>query len=146
MDTNLSELIGKAKKLESAEEIITLAKENGIELTADEAAAYYGNLHKSGELDDNELDNVSGGGCQKNINGVNYTVVSSGVRCFTGGFETAIDGYDQYSEQTVIRLVPGAEPRAGGWLILSGDNCCGQCRHLGLNNGLGYCKLSGGNG
>ena len=41
---------------------MSLAKENGIELTAESAASYFERLNsKTGELSDSELDNVSGG-------------------------------------------------------------------------------------
>ena len=44
------------------EELIALAKEHGAELTAEEANTYFAQLHPaSGELSDDELDNVSGG-------------------------------------------------------------------------------------
>ena len=41
-----------------------LAKENNIELTEETAKAYFGQLNPpTGELSDDELDNVAGGGC-----------------------------------------------------------------------------------
>ena len=55
------ELIEKAKAAKSAEDILAIAKENGIVLGADEAKAYFDRLNKSGELSDEELDSVSGG-------------------------------------------------------------------------------------
>ena len=58
-----SELLEKAKNAETSEELLTLAKENGVEMTAEEAKEYFDQLHKSGELSDEELDNVAGGGC-----------------------------------------------------------------------------------
>lgn len=62
--TNLStEMIEKAKAAQSPEELQTLAKENGWEMTDESAQAYFAQLNKSGELSDNELDNVAGGGC-----------------------------------------------------------------------------------
>lgn len=57
------ELLEQAKKAKSAEELMSLAKENGMELTKEEAEAYFAQLNKSGELSDEELDNVAGGGC-----------------------------------------------------------------------------------
>lgn len=57
------ELLEKAKAAKSAEELLKLAKENGVELTNEESAAYFAQLNKSGELSDEELDNVAGGGC-----------------------------------------------------------------------------------
>ncbi len=55
------ELLEKAKLAKSAEELIALAKENGEQLTAEEANTYFAQLHKSGELADDELDQVAGG-------------------------------------------------------------------------------------
>ena len=56
------ELIEKAKEAKTPDELMSLAKENGIELTAESAASYFERLNsKTGELSDSELDNVSGG-------------------------------------------------------------------------------------
>ena len=65
MDNNFTpELIEKAKSAKTPEELMALAKENGIELTEESAAAYFDRLHpQTGELSDDELDNVAGGGC-----------------------------------------------------------------------------------
>ena len=58
------EMIEKAKAAKSAEELLEVAKTGGIEMTADEAATYFAQLNpKSGELDDDALDNVAGGNC-----------------------------------------------------------------------------------
>ena len=58
------ELLTRAKAAKTAEEIMALAKENGIEMTAEEAQKIFAQLHsQSGELADDELDNVSGGAC-----------------------------------------------------------------------------------
>jgi predicted ribosomally synthesized peptide with nif11-like leader len=57
-----AEMIEKAKTVKSAEELLELAKANGVEITADEAATYFAQLNpKSGELDDDDLDAVAGG-------------------------------------------------------------------------------------
>jgi hypothetical protein len=46
------------------EELLTLAKENSVELTEEEAKDYFNQLNpKSGEISDEELENVSGGAC-----------------------------------------------------------------------------------
>ena len=55
------EQLTKVKQAKSAEELFALAKENGIEMTEEEAEKYFAELHKEGELADDELDNVSGG-------------------------------------------------------------------------------------
>ena len=59
---NLSpELIAKAKIAKSAEELLALAKENGIELTAEEANVYFSQLNANSAVSDDDLDAVSGG-------------------------------------------------------------------------------------
>ena len=55
------ELLEKAKTAKKAEELIEMAKAENIELSAEQAAKAFAELHKAGELSDEELDNVSGG-------------------------------------------------------------------------------------
>ena len=56
-----NEQLIKAKAAKSAEELYSLAKENGVELTEDEAKKYFAEWHKEGELSEEELANVTGG-------------------------------------------------------------------------------------
>lgn len=61
-----AEMIEKAKAAKSAEELIEIAKASGVEMNSDEAATYFAQLNpKSGELDDDDLDNVAGGACNQ---------------------------------------------------------------------------------
>lgn len=63
------ELIEKAKTAKTAEELFELANANGVEITVDDAKTYFAQLNpKCGELADDELDNVSGGGCSSTDN------------------------------------------------------------------------------
>ena len=55
------ELIEKAMQCETAEELIVLAKSEGVELTKEEAEAYLAELDDF-ELDNSMLKNVAGGG------------------------------------------------------------------------------------
>lgn len=55
------ELLKKAKTAKTAEELLAMAKEENIELTSEQAAMVFANLNKTGELSDEELDNVAGG-------------------------------------------------------------------------------------
>lgn len=55
------ELLEKAKTAKSAEELLAMAKAEKVELTEEEAAKAFAELHKMGELSDAELDNVAGG-------------------------------------------------------------------------------------
>ena len=64
MKNLIPEMIEKAKTAKSAEELFEIAKESGVEMTADEAATYFAQLNpKSGELNDDDLDSVAGGAC-----------------------------------------------------------------------------------
>ena len=56
------ELLEKAKTAKSAEELLAMAKAEHIELTEEQAAKAFEELNKIGELSDEELDNVAGGG------------------------------------------------------------------------------------
>ena len=63
-----SERIEKARQAKNAEELLALAGENGMEMTGEEANAYYAQLHPtSGEMADDELENVAGGGCGNSL-------------------------------------------------------------------------------
>ena len=54
--------IEKAKQAQSPAELIALAKESGMEMTEEQAKAYFEKLNsKADELSDDELDNVAGG-------------------------------------------------------------------------------------
>ena len=58
------ELITKAKAAKSVEELLELAKASNVELSEEQAKAYFAKLNPTkGELSDDELDDVSGGGC-----------------------------------------------------------------------------------
>ena len=58
-----NEIIEKVKTAKSAEELLEMAKAENIELTEAQAAKAFAELSKNGELSDEELDNVAGGGC-----------------------------------------------------------------------------------
>ena len=55
------EMLEKAKTAKSAEELLAMAKAEKVELTEEEAAKAFAELNKTGELSDEELDNVAGG-------------------------------------------------------------------------------------
>lgn len=56
------EFIEKVSTAKSPEEIVALAKEKGLEIPQDKAEMLYSQLQsQSGELSDEELDNVAGG-------------------------------------------------------------------------------------
>ena len=55
------EILAKAKAAKSPEELIELAKENGKEMTAEEAESIFKSLSQGGELSDEELESAVGG-------------------------------------------------------------------------------------
>ena len=55
------EQIAKAKAAKNAEELLALAKENGMELTAEQAEKAFDSIQRSCELNDEELGDVTGG-------------------------------------------------------------------------------------
>ena len=57
------EMITKAKTAKTAEELLALAKANGVELTEKEAKTYFEQLSAIGAVSDDELDAVAGGAC-----------------------------------------------------------------------------------
>ena len=56
------EMVARAMQSKSAEELMALAKSEGIELTKEEAEAYLAELADV-ELDGREMKNVAGGTC-----------------------------------------------------------------------------------
>ncbi len=57
------ELIAKAKECETAQELLSLAKENGIEMNEEQANSLFAQLNKTGEISEEELENTAGGRC-----------------------------------------------------------------------------------
>lgn len=59
-----NKIVEAARKCQSAEELIALAAGNGIELSDEKAQEYFKKLKAEPlEIAEDELDNVSGGGC-----------------------------------------------------------------------------------
>ena len=72
-------MLEKAKNAKTAEELVAIARENSIELTDEESKTYFAKLNaKEGEIDDDELDNVSGGACYSDDG---YLMVTCGYSC-----------------------------------------------------------------
>ena len=82
-------LIEKAKTAKSAEELLEIAKENNVEMTAEEADTYFAQLTpKSGELSDDDLDNIAGGACASSVRAGDNVRVKSGETCQICGGNT----------------------------------------------------------
>ena len=127
------ELVLKARKTTSAEELLSLAKENGVELTEESAKAYYEQIHKNGELSDDELDHVAGGGCYE-IGGdrlVVTTINSCGYwRCEVCGGKNQSKGFPE---------TPYHRCKEGG-PITQPNLVCGCCKYCSYEKGIWYCN------
>jgi len=84
------EMIMKAMQCETAEELIALAKAEGIKLTKEEAEAYFAEIDDV-ELDGEMLEQVAGGVCWGQSCDENETNPAH-VKCFTGNSEVAVPG------------------------------------------------------
>lgn len=62
-----TEQLTKAKAAKSVDELLALAEAEGVALTEEEAGKYFAGLNKKGELSDDELKNISGGGCDDDL-------------------------------------------------------------------------------
>lgn len=140
------ELILKTKTAKSAEELLALAKENDIAMDEESAKAYFDQINKAGELADDELDNVSGGACHTSVNGEKYTVVTSGLDCFTGYYEDNsyyVEATNGYETRTIVEHHSRDNWQLRGfWEMCSLKGQCGHCRYLAFKDGTGYCSKS----
>ena len=124
MNNLTPEMIEMAKAARSAEELLALAKENNVEMTEDEAKTYFAQLNpKSGELNDEDLDSVAGGGCSKSEVATNSDLFPEGtrVRCKNGNCRRC--GANSWT--VIFQKDPFS---SGGWL-------CPVCDSCGLSNG-----------
>lgn len=125
-----NELLQKAKQAGSAEELAALAEENGLGLNEEQARAYFDELHKTGELSDNELDNVAGGGCHK---GDGRLVVTLHHKC--GNWTCKYCG--QVAPKPKSHVCPNhlyslLPPNTAG--------ICDNCEHMSYEKGLWLCN------
>ena len=83
-DMNNQEMLAKARKAKTQEELLAIAQENGVEMDAESAQAYFEQLHQpTGEVSDDELDEVAGGACYRGDGRMVTTVGNScrSLRC-----------------------------------------------------------------
>lgn len=126
------EMIQKAKAAKSFEELKALAKENELELTDEEAQAYYEQLHATtGEMEDDELENVAGGGCHKKDGRLIITAFSTCrkwacERC--GGNEKNF--WDEH----------GCGPKKNGGYTYTRRFVCTCCKYMSYEKGLWLCN------
>ena len=127
------ELILKAKTAKSEEELLALAKENGMELSEESVRAYFEQMHKTGELDDDELDNVAGG-CHEW--GGNRLVVTVGYACEHWTCKKCgVESSEDFGGTWGHRCVEGGPITSPG-----GGLTCNSCKMMSYEKGVWYCN------
>ena len=117
------ELIVKAKQAKTPKELMALAKECNTEMTEESAKAYLEMLHpKTGEMSDDELDNVAGGGCHT---GDGRLVVTATHNC--RDFRCKKDGAPSHTRAAVCTA-------CGATAI------CNNCKFCSYEKGLWRCS------
>ena len=99
-----AEMIEKAKVAKTAEELYEIAKANGMEMSADEAATYFAQLNPTdGELNESELENVAGGYVCSSGRVGDTVRVTSGETCSTCGSDIGIvDKWGTLGDRVVL--------------------------------------------
>ena len=119
------ELLAKAKETKTPEELMEFAKENNVEMTEESAKAYFDLIHpKTGELSEDELKNVSGGGCHADDGSCRRCRIYGDHRGMAGTVESAGDsagylfvqcaGKRKQRSSVFIRIVLGLRGCAAG--------------------------------
>ena len=127
------ELILKAKTAKSEEELLALAKENGMELSEESVRAYFEQMHKTGELADDELDNVAGG-CHEW--GGNRLVVTVGYACEHWTCKKCgVESSEDFGGTWGHRCVEGGPITSPG-----GGLTCNSCKMMSYEKGVWYCN------
>ena len=114
------ELLKKARQAKTAEELMALAKENGIDISAERAEALFETLNSPARLSDEELENVAGGGCYHN----GKLKVSAWYKC--GGWRCKDCGGDENTSTCQYVKMPPL-------------GCC-QCRYYIHEDGYWLCN------
>ena len=134
------ELIEKARSTKSVEELLHLAKANNYPLDDEEAKRIFAEFHKSGELSDDELDAVAGGGCASEEGG-QLTPVTKDCPCFTGLYQPGVI-YSTGSAGTTCTVLRDDNTALREAWACDRQNTCGSCYHLDFVGGVGYCGKS----
>lgn len=133
------EIIAKAKQAKTPEELYEMAKEVGREMTEESAKEYFAMLHpKTGELGDDELDNVAGGGCGTPKD--DRMVVTPKTSCYHFSCK-----YDEWPRGTDMSKI------SSGILDYYCVKCyksayCSNCRYMVYENGKNRCNHPGNRG
>lgn len=130
----MDEVLEKGKAAKNPEELKALAAGEGWEMTDEEAAQNFEELQrrlakrqKSGELSDDELDNVSGGGCYKGDRLVVTTFNwCDEFVCKCGGRGRILNALDESDSGTCKRCKKRVK--------------CSHCKYCSYEKGLWLCN------
>ena len=130
MDVN--EMIMKGKNAKTVDELKTMAAQEGWNMCDDEAQAYFEELKeltgekKIGELSDDELDNVRGGGCYKG----KRLVVTTMHSCMEWSCKCG----------NPSNMTPGELVNLGRCPKCRRGKTCGNCKYCSYEKGLWLCN------
>ena len=128
----LNEMVSKGMKANSAQELKEMAAEQDWNMTDEDAKAYLDELQKykadsTGELSDDELDDVSGGGCHKD----NRLVVTVFHKCWR--FKCICDSNLPFSIQQ-------KDVMKGTCSYCYRSYKCRNCKYITYEKGLWLCN------
>lgn len=125
------EMIEKGKTASTVEELKELAKQDEWDMTDEEANAYFEEVQKyktqsTGELSDDELDDVSGGGCYKG----KRLVVTTMHSCME--WSCKCGNPSNMTPAELVNLGRCPKCRRG--------KTCGNCKYCSYEKGLWLCN------
>ena len=125
------EMIEKVKTANTVEELKELAKQDEWDMTDEEANAYFEEVQKyktqsTGELSDDELDDVSGGGCYKG----KRLVVTTMHSCME--WSCKCGNPSNMTPAELVNLGRCPKCRRG--------KTCGNCKYCSYEKGLWLCN------
>ena len=128
----IKDMIAKGAQAQSAQELKELAAKEDWQMSDEEAASYFEELKeltsekKTGELNDDELDNVSGGGCYKD----NRLVVTTMHSCMEWSCKCG----------NPSNMTPGELVNLGRCPKCRRGKTCGNCKYCSYEKGLWLCN------
>ncbi|MBQ8497084.1 MAG: hypothetical protein IJ489_06510 [Clostridia bacterium] len=142
------EMIEKARAIGSVRELLTLAKENNIEMTEEEANAYYLQLNRTmRELSDDELNDVSGGGCYGSGGRLIVTILHSCddwtcARCGREFTKVKVRDWQYPADHPNAYTWGLAHPRMNHCDFVMDEDAwvCKNCKHMSYESGIWYCN------
>lgn len=134
----------KAKTARNAQELLTIAKSEGVAMTEEKAAELFNLLHpQTGELSDDELLSVSGGGCGDGDKETYYKKIhSTDPACIYYQCDRCKGGRDSHTAACRI-AINALSPDSSGFGRLFYNTCYG-CYYGDFSDSLdGYCWKGG---